>query len=253
MSESTNNQRENIFPFPMARRGFRTLSRVRQREISLQLRSKREKETQPQNNSISLPESMQPKKESESLRVRLKKLLSRLKILPGAIILSVSIKIAKMILKWRNRPISILIYPNPLLKRISEPVNFENTSKEERTEIIRKMGIALVNQTWGEKQGIAAPQIGINLRVIVVRGNVMFNPEWTPTKAPEELMIEACYSVPGKMFQVYRAKYGWAKWTNIYGKPFEDKLSGIPAVVFQHELNHLDGICCNEIGEEIKK
>ena len=83
-------------------------------------------------------------------------------------------------------------------------------------------------------------------------GNVMFNPEWQPTKAPPEQGQEACYSVPKRIFKVNRAPYGWAKWTNIDGKPFEDKLTGIPAIVFQHELNHLDGICCIDIGEEIK-
>jgi len=118
--------------------------------------------------------------------------------------------------------------------------------------IVRKLGMALAKQTYGMKLGISAPQIGINLRVMVVRGNVMFNPEWQPTKAPPEQGQEACYSVPKRIFKVNRAPYGWAKWTNIDGKPFEDKLTGIPAIVFQHELNHLDGICCIDIGEEIK-
>lgn len=99
--------------------------------------------------------------------------------------------------------------------------------------------------------GIAAPQIGINKRVIIVRGNVMFNPEWMPTKAPPETVIEECYSVPGKRFKVSRAPYGWAKWTNIDGKPFEDKLKGLPAIVFQHELDHLDGKCCIDVGEPV--
>lgn len=115
------------------------------------------------------------------------------------------------------------------------------------------MGRALQNTQYGAKLGLAAPQIGINKRVIIVRGNVMFNPEWTPTKAPPEYITEGCYSVPKRLFKVSRSKYGWAKWTNIEGQPCEDKLTGIPAIVFQHELDHLDGKCCVDVGEEIKQ
>ena len=147
---------------------------------------------------------------------------------------------------------SILVYPDKRLKRIAEPVDFEKVTLEERTKIVRKMGAALGQTQYGMRLGIAAPQIGINLRIMIVRGNVMFNPEWQPTKAPPEQVQEACYSVPKKLFKVPRAPYGWAKWTNIDGKPFEDKLTGLPAIVFQPELDHLDGKCCPDVGEELK-
>ena len=158
-----------------------------------------------------------------------------------------------MIINFRNRPLKILIHPNKKLKRIALPVDFEKTTVEERTELVRKMGNALAKQTYGQRLGIAAPQIGINLRIMVVRGNVMFNPEWHPVQAPANIITEGCYSVPQKLFKVPRAPYGWAKWTNIEGRPMEDKLSGLPAIVFQHELNHLDGVCIADIGEEIKE
>ncbi len=158
----------------------------------------------------------------------------------------------KKLLNFRNKPPQILIHPDKRLKRIAEPVDFENTSLEDRTDIIRKMGAALASQNWGQRLGIAAPQIGINKRVIVVRGNVMFNPEWNPTRAPQDTITEGCYSLPGKTFRVSRAPYGWAKWTTIDGRPGESKLSGLPAIVFQHELDHLDGKCCADVGEEIK-
>ena len=157
-----------------------------------------------------------------------------------------------MLLKWRNRTPKFLLHPDERLKRIAEPVDFEKTTLEERTKIVRKMGAALAKTTWGMKLGIAAPQIGINLRVVIVRGNVMFNPEWNPTKAPSEQNTEGCYSVPKRLFKVPRAPYGWAKWTSIDGRPMEDKLKELPAIVFQHELSHLNGICIADIGEEVK-
>lgn len=155
-------------------------------------------------------------------------------------------------LNMRNKPYNILVHPDELLKRTAEAVDFNTTPLEDRIKIVRKMGATLNAQKWGDKLGIAAPQIGINLRIIVVRGNVMFNPEWHPTKAPGDTITEACYSVPGKTFRVQRAKYGWAKWTTIDGRPSESKLTGIPAIVFQHEIDHLDGKCIADTGEEIK-
>lgn len=155
-----------------------------------------------------------------------------------------------MLLDFRNRPLSILKYSDKRLKRIAVAVDFEKTTLEERTTIVRKMGVALAKQNYGNHEGIAAPQVGINLRIIIVRGNVMFNPEWHSSAQKEEAM-EGCYSVPNKVFKVPRAKYGWAKWTNIEGRPMEDKLKGIPAIVFQHEFDHLNGKCCSDVGKEI--
>lgn len=176
----------------------------------------------------------------------------RLKVLPKAVFLWGTFRIAKILLKLRNKTPKVLIHPDPRLKRIAEPVDFKKISLEERTKIVQKMGAALSKQTYGMRLGIAAPQIGINKRVIIVRGNVMFNPEWTPSKAPVNEITEACYSVPGKMFKVSRAPYGWVKWTNIEGRSMEDRLRELPAIVFQHELDHLNGKCCIDVGREIK-
>ncbi|MEX2053933.1 MAG: peptide deformylase [Candidatus Colwellbacteria bacterium] len=147
----------------------------------------------------------------------------------------------------------ILIHPDRRLKRVAQPVDFEKMSMQERTNIVRHMAIALGGATYGQKIGLAAPQIGINYRVVIVRGNVMFNPTWTPSKAPANIITEGCYSVPNRFFKVSRATGGWAKWTNIEGEPMEDKINGLPAIVFQHELDHLDGKCCADVGEEIEQ
>jgi peptide deformylase len=114
---------------------------------------------------------------------------------------------------------------------------------------IQRMVVTLSSQKWGAKLGIAAPQVGINKRVIISLGRVMINPEWQPSKAPPETITEGCYSVGKKTFRVSRAKYGWAKWQTINGEWREEKIKGLPAVVFQHELDHLDGKCCIDTGE----
>jgi peptide deformylase len=167
---------------------------------------------------------------------------------------ALKLKTISKVLSLRNKAPELLIYPDSRLKKISEPVNFEKTPLKERVKIVRMMGAVLGKQSYGSHLGISAPQIGINKRVIIVRGNVMFNPSWNPVKySPNTRVdsIEASYSVPGKFFKVDRAKYGWAKWTNIEGRPMEDKLVGMAAIVFQHELDHLNGKCCNEVGIEV--
>lgn len=232
---------EKLYSLLTVKKGFPILSVARRKEILSQLRLKNQEINRLQNNSTS----------SKGLKPLV--LLRSLPTLFKMYLMSLRIKIAKMLLKYRNKVPTILIHPDPKLKRIAKPVNFDTMSLFERTRIVRRMGAALGAVTYGERLGLAAPQIGINYRIIVVRGNVMFNPSWTPTKASPNIITEGCYSAPGRLFKVDRAQYGWAKWTDINGRPMEDKLNGLPAIVFQHEINHLDGICCVDIGEEIKE
>lgn len=236
----------NLLRSATPRKGFRTLSRAQLKAGLSRLKSKSEAEKQAQSNSTSSKES-KPTGESESLLTRSTMWLKQLANVPA----SLHLKMASSLLKMRNKPLPILKHPDPRLKRIAEPVDFATTSEQEREAIVLKMGRALQNTDYGARLGLAAPQIGINKRVIIVRGNVMFNPTWTPSKAPPNLVTEGCYSVPRRLYKVSRAPYGWAKWTGIDGKQYEDKLKGIPAIVFQHEIDHLDGKCCADVGEEL--
>ena len=228
-----------------------TLLPAHRQEGSSPSKSKRKAGVRLQNN-LSFSEKSEKQAASESLPFPSMTLWRKYSLLPKAIILWATYRIGKMLINRRNRPMTILIHPDPRLKRISEPVDFNNTNRKQRVTIVRKLGATLAKQGYGMKLGIAAPQIGINLRIIVVRGNVMFNPEWRPSNAPYNQITEGCYSAPKRLFKVNRAPYGWAKWTNIDGKPFEDKLTGIAGIVFQHEVDHLNGNCCVDIGEEIK-
>lgn len=116
-----------------------------------------------------------------------------------------------------------------------------------------KMGATMSATGYGQKLGIAAPQIGISKRVMVVLGVVMVNPTWQPSKAPLEKTVEGCYSVPRKVYEVERAPYGWARWFSIDGVERRFKLNGLNAIVFQHELDHLDGKCCADVGKLLRE
>ena len=104
--------------------------------------------------------------------------------------------------------------------------------------------------------GLAAPQVGVPLRVFVFnwtdddgtlwRGAAI-NPElWittTPTgEADEENESEGCLSLPGERFPLRRAERAILKATDLDGSTYEIEASGWLARIFQHEFDHLDGI-----------
>lgn len=156
------------------------------------------------------------------------------------------------ILKIRNRPKKLLSRGDERLKEVSEEWDFTSTTKADREAIVRKLLNTLHKQEYGSKLGIAAPQIGINKRVIIVLNEPMFNPQWRPARNVWVEMVEGCYSLPkNEIYKVKRAKYGWASWRDVEGELHETKLTEIRAIVFQHELSHLEGKCCDELGEKV--
>lgn len=155
------------------------------------------------------------------------------------------------LLKIRNRPMDFVTYPDKRLRTPCEPIDFETSTYEERSEIVRKMGNALSSASYGGKLGLAANQIGITKCVAIVQGAVMFNPTWQPAKQQFDYIVEGCYSVPNRQFKVKRDKYGWGTWYDIDGNKKSYKMKGLSAIVFQHEVDHLNGICCCEKGEEV--
>ena len=161
-------------------------------------------------------------------------------------------KIGEVLLKHRNKASEIRVYPDPVLKEVARAWNFEEDKREDLIEIVRKLGASLKNVHYGDKLGMAAPQIGISRRVFICQGAVCVNPTWTPPSAGLlEEVTEGCYSVPNKLYKTKRNKYGWASWYSVEGEKRSFKLKGLDAIVFQHELDHLDGKCCCDIGVEI--
>jgi peptide deformylase len=104
--------------------------------------------------------------------------------------------------------------------------------------------------------GLAAPQIGVDLRVVIfgVEANprypqaeavpftVLVNPVLTPLTAEEEDGWEGCLSVPGLRGLVPRLKHLRYAGFDAEGRPLEREATGFHARVVQHECDHLDGI-----------
>jgi peptide deformylase len=94
--------------------------------------------------------------------------------------------------------------------------------------------------------GLAAPQIGVPLRVIVIgipekEDIVLINPKIVRKKG-ERLVNEGCLSVPGYMGDIKRAESVTVRGTDLKGKEIQIKADELLAQALQHEVDHLDGV-----------
>ena len=106
--------------------------------------------------------------------------------------------------------------------------------------------------------GLAAPQVGILRRIVVIEveeGNVieLINPKIIAT-AGEQEGPEGCLSVPGRQGIVKRPRHVTVRATNRHGEVFEISGSDLLARAFCHELDHLDGkLFIDEMVKELKE
>jgi len=142
----------------------------------------------------------------------------------------------------------ILIYPDPLLKTVCRPVDAVDR------EIAGLVGDLIDTMRAGPGSvGVAAPQIGVTLRVCVVdvsasrqgRENnhgllVMVNPEIVEREGAA-IMREGCMSIPDYTGDVERATSITIRFRDSDGNDREIGASGFEAVAIQHEMDHLDG------------
>jgi peptide deformylase len=144
---------------------------------------------------------------------------------------------------------TILLYPDPILKTVCLPVAAVDR------EISAIIGDLVETMRAGPGSvGVAAPQIGVTLRVCVVdvsenrqgRENnhgllVLVNPEIIHRRGGA-IMREGCMSVPDYTGDVERATGITVLFLDEAGNPREIEASGFEAVAIQHEMDHLDGI-----------
>lgn len=141
----------------------------------------------------------------------------------------------------------IIQYPDPILSKVSP--FFDLTEVESIRETLNLLQIEYKELSRIIKVGLAAPQIGINKHMAIVLGEAMINLEFKPARQIS-YEKEGCFSIEHatKFFLVERPNYGWATWVNpLTLETCEQKMSGLKARVFQHELDHLNGILCCHI------
>jgi len=136
-------------------------------------------------------------------------------------------------------------YPNPILFKKSEPVKI---NKELRDFIDQMFHFKQEKLTWGKPVGLAAPQVGRNIRVFIALDSVYINPELTPVnEAGTTVYEEGCYSLEKDRFDYKVTRYNEIvlKWQNKKGKWREERFNGFRAQVIQHEYDHLEGKLCS--------
>jgi peptide deformylase len=110
---------------------------------------------------------------------------------------------------------------------------------------VARMG-ALMNDAHGV--GLAAPQVGVSLRLLVYRVGeeaplvALANPEIEWASDDEEAMTEGCLSIPGITVEVERPVHVRVRGRDEQGDEQLIEASGLEARVIQHELDHLDGV-----------
>lgn len=162
---------------------------------------------------------------------------------------------------WNERSDGIVKYPDPVLRRPAAPVAGDVRG------LIQRMTSAMIA---GNGVGLAAPQIGVSLRVLVYRiptdlsapagqaggeeelepassgsarekVRVLINPKIVHRKG-EQIGPEGCLSIPLLRGDVPRAYEIVVKAVDADGRPLRRRASGFEARVIQHEVDHLDGI-----------
>jgi peptide deformylase len=132
----------------------------------------------------------------------------------------------------------ILTNQNPLLRKISKPVK---TVTKDIKLLIENMADTLYAAPG---IGLAAPQVGQLLRIIV--GDigegliVVINPKVSKKKG-KQIFVEGCLSIPGIEAPVERSASVTVKGINKSGRPVTIEATGILATMLQHEVDHLDG------------
>lgn len=140
----------------------------------------------------------------------------------------------------------VVTVPNPVLKQKAQPVKKINDG------VLRVLDNLRDTLYVADGVGLAAPQIGISKRMIVVDigdGLIeMINPEII-SKNGEQIGQEGCLSVPGTVGVVNRAQSVTVTGMDRKGNKVEIHGQNLLARVFQHEIDHLDGILFTERAE----
>jgi peptide deformylase len=149
----------------------------------------------------------------------------------------------------------ILIWPDPLLKQKARPVARVDDS-------IRTLVQDMFETMYSAAGvGLAAPQVGVLQRVIVLDTRVR-QPEAQPVAMinPEIIALEGkttyregCLSIPGETDDVERAAVATVKYLDVEGREQTLRCEGLLSIAVQHEVDHLEGIVFVEHLSSLKR
>jgi peptide deformylase len=160
----------------------------------------------------------------------------------------------------------IVTVPDPVLRRKAQKV----TKFDDKLQALIDDMVETMREAPGV--GLAAPQIGVLEQIIVVeyfekeedeeredaeaapkRLYVVVNPEITRTSSETITGVEGCLSIPGYLGDVERFAAVTVKGQNRRGQPVTLKLKDWTARIFQHEIDHLNGVLFTDLATKIWK
>lgn len=142
---------------------------------------------------------------------------------------------------------------HPVLRRVAEPIPPEKIKTPEIQRLIDDMFDTMVEYSG---VGLAAPQVHQSVRLLVTEEipdpdsdegyladrSAVINPEITFLTDQQIAFFEGCLSIPDFRGRVPRIKKIRLKGFDRNAKPIDREIEGFPAVVYQHELDHLNGV-----------
>ncbi|MFA5737111.1 MAG: peptide deformylase [Candidatus Paceibacterota bacterium] len=154
---------------------------------------------------------------------------------------------------------------NPVLRQQAQEVPLEKINSPEIKKIIKQMSEVLVKEDDGV--ALAAPQIGKSLRIFVISGKlfqeegvkerpadlVFINPQITKLSQKKQKLEEGCLSVRWLYGLVSRANKATVEAYDETGKKFTRSGSGLMAQIFQHEIDHLNGVLFIDKAKKVQK
>ncbi|WP_324783025.1 peptide deformylase [Streptomyces sp. H51] len=154
-------------------------------------------------------------------------------------------------------PLPIVAAGDPVLRHAAEPFDGQLDS----ALLARFVAALRVTMRTAPGVGLAAPQVGVALRIAVIedpapvprevrlaRGRVpqpfrvLVNPSYEPVGPARAAFFEGCLSVPGWQAVVARASEVRLRCQDEAGRPVDEVFTGWPARIVQHETDHLDGV-----------
>ena len=142
---------------------------------------------------------------------------------------------------------------NKILRAVSREV--KDVKDPEVQKLVKHMQETLAATENGI--GLAAPQVGVNLRIFVaspalkLNQTVFINPTITKISDKKDVMEEGCLSLPGLYGRTKRAESLKVEAYNERGRKFKMKTQGVAAQLVQHEVGHLNGELFKDKAEEM--
>lgn len=143
--------------------------------------------------------------------------------------------------------LKILTDDAPELRKVSSPVTMPN----KEMDTLAKNMFYTMKLSGGI--GLAAPQVGVNKRIITIDTTssggktmiIMFNPEIIE-KSDICSIEEGCLSVPGKSVRIERSKHITVRFQDFEGNFVQRKFNDIDAICIAHEIDHLNGVLISD-------